>query len=81
MTYTDASITELVFVFNVAKDYQANRDETTAKNMSDLLDTVKKNANDVVTTHFNKSPYDKLTVYKEYICGAVSYNDDATKTS
>ena len=70
-----ATITKLTFTFTVADDYWGGENMVTT-NVSKVA-TVKSNAAQVVADNAGKSDYEKLKAYKEYICGAVTYNQAA----
>lgn len=72
----------LIVSFKVASDFAIGGIPDTYKVDTNVTKSVPKavaNAQAVVKANAGKSDYAKLCAYKEYICDAVSYNDDAIK--
>ena len=69
---------QLVFSFTVAEEYARDTYETDAERIGKAQIAVK-NARKVVRKHAGISDYRKLCGYRDYICGAVEYNDAAAE--
>ena len=71
---------ELSFAFAVSADYAPNNvigGYTVDITYGTAATTAAENARQVVESNKNKPDYQKLHAYKNYICGAVDYNNDA----
>ena len=69
---------DLVFKFYVSSNYDGAQDNLLDVNTDvSKVSTAAANANDVVNTYSELPDLEKLTNYRDYICGAVSYNHDA----
>lgn len=73
--WDSVTITNLSLTFVVSTDFSAGTN-VVPSNMSRVT-TARDNAVQVVLTNKPKSNLDKMKAYKEYVCGAVSYDDVA----
>lgn len=67
----------LTFKFPVYGAYAGSEEYTTNIEKTGAASSAADTARAVVAENEGKSDYEKLVAYKEYICGAVSYNYDA----
>ena len=74
-----ARISNIRFSFNVTKDCSAGNHCVTT-NVS-RIQTARKTAYQVVEQNANKTNYEKLKAYKDFICRAVSYDYSAVNNS
>ena len=75
MIMDSARITDIKFSFSVTQDCSAG-DHLVTTNVS-RVQTARKTAFQVVEQNANKTNYEKLKAYKDFICGAVSYDHSA----
>lgn len=75
--YEGTPIPQLIFRFYVADAYVGGDDFTADTSRTGAAAAAAANAKTVVADYASLSDYRKLVAYKEYICGAVDYNDDA----
>ena len=76
-TTSSASITDMTFSFVVVDDYAVGKNAVSTD--VSLITAARNNAARVVADNAGKSDYEKLLAYKNYICNAVSYNNDAAR--
>ncbi len=74
--WTEAVITDLTFSFTVVTGYRGGDANTVASEVKRVTDACTA-IQSVINANNGKSDYEKMLAYKEYICGAVSYNDEA----
>ena len=67
----------LAILFTPAGAYAANESYTIDTTKAGAAAKAAENAVTVVNANTSKSDYEKLVAYRNYICGAVSYNDAA----
>ncbi len=75
----NASITKLTTKLYVANGYQGADDTTVDTTATTAASVAATNARTLVEENSFASDYEKLLVYKDYICDAVEYNYDAVK--
>lgn len=68
------------FSFTVAKEYQGGDQYTVSSDVS-KVQAAAQTARQIVKDNENKSDYEKLSAYREQICGLVSYNTAAAATA
>lgn len=71
------TLLQATFKFGVAANYQGSKSYTVDASMAALAVKAAKSAQKIVEKNANKSDYAKLVAYRDYICGAVSYDDAA----
>ena len=76
-SWTLTVTTGYTFELSVASEYAGTEEFTTDSDRIASVQTAVNNAKAVVSNNASKSDYDKLVAYRQYICGAVSYNHDA----
>lgn len=77
----NAHITDISCSFAVAGAYAGSETYTTNTAKTGAASAAVANAMQVINDNAGKSDYEKLKVYKEYICGQVSYNHEAVNNN
>lgn len=72
-------ITEFVVTMHVSKDYRGGDDTTVDSSKPTVAAKSAATAKSVAEANKDKTDYEKLVAYKDYICDAVSYNHAAVK--
>lgn len=72
----ESTLKHLYFEFAVTDDYKGSDDYTVDTEKTTATASALSNANSVIEANANKTDYEKLVAYKDYICDAVSYDND-----